>query len=108
MGAIRKKEIYDVCVEYGRCDRRFPRSNVMNDPATDIVIVEDDPYFFLQQGEYIPKAGRTESADAMSEEAWVSTLAPSFLKFDYEGRVIRLDTFSKVSSVYQYTWTSAH
>ncbi|EPS98782.1 hypothetical protein FOMPIDRAFT_1024508 [Fomitopsis schrenkii] len=77
MGAARKKEIYDVCVEY------------------DIIIVEDDPYFFLQQGEYSPKAARADSMDAISEEAWISTLAPSFLKFDYEGRVIRLDTFSK-------------
>ena len=80
---------------------RCPGSNVTNGTTLDIIIVEDDPYFFLQQGEYVPKAGRADSTDTMSEEAWVSTLAPSFLKFDYEGRVIRLDTFSKVSSLHQ-------
>ncbi|KZT71526.1 PLP-dependent transferase [Daedalea quercina L-15889] len=77
MGAARKKEIYEICVEY------------------DVVIVEDDPYFFLQEGEYVPKASRPESVDTVSEESWLAGLAPSFLKFDYQGRVIRLDTFSK-------------
>ncbi|TFY57906.1 hypothetical protein EVJ58_g6740 [Rhodofomes roseus] len=77
MGATRKKAIYDVCVEF------------------DIIIVEDDPYFFLQQGEYVPKASRADTADASSEDAWLAGLAPSFLRFDYQGRVVRLDTFSK-------------
>ncbi|PCH40915.1 PLP-dependent transferase [Wolfiporia cocos MD-104 SS10] len=78
MGAARKKEIYDICAEY------------------DIIIVEDDPYFFLQQGEYIPKEDRrSEQMNNMNDADWLSTLAPSFLKFDYQGRVIRLDTFSK-------------
>lgn len=76
MEATRKKEIYNICVEY------------------DIIIVEDDPYFFLQQGEYIPKASQ-RSQDVQSEADWLASLAPSYLKFDYEGRVIRLDTFSK-------------
>lgn len=78
MGATRKKEIYDVCVEY------------------DVIIVEDDPYFFLQQGDYVPKTDRgSESASHLNDEDWLSSLDPSYLKFDYEGRVIRLDTFSK-------------
>lgn len=108
MGAARKKEIYDVCVEYGQCDSRFLLSNVFTRAILDIIIVEDDPYFFLQQGEYSPKAARADSMDAISEEAWISTLAPSFLKFDYEGRVIRLDTFSKVKATYNLLRTAAH
>ncbi|KAI0921014.1 hypothetical protein AcW1_004869 [Taiwanofungus camphoratus] len=79
MGATRKKEIYDVCVEY------------------DVVIVEDDPYFFLQQGVYVPKSERiSQSAlSTFNDAEWLASLDPSYLKFDYQGRVIRLDTFSK-------------
>lgn len=75
MGATRKKEIYDVCVEY------------------DIIICEDDPYYFLQMGEYVAKAER--QANPTDVESFLKSLAPSFLKFDYQGRVVRLDTFSK-------------
>lgn len=84
------------------------RIGLLNHATLDIIIVEDDPYFFLQQGEYVPKAARADSADAISEEAWISTLAPSFLKFDYEGRVIRLDTFSKVKTTYKQFRIVAH
>jgi len=79
MGAARKQEIYDICVEY------------------DVIIVEDDPYFFLQEGPYIPKSRRTNSTSTPTDDeaSYVSSLEPSYLKFDYQGRVIRLDTFSK-------------
>jgi len=62
-----------------------------------VIIVEDDPYFFLQEGLYIPKSRRANSNNISTgdEESYVSSLEPSFLKFDYQGRVIRLDTFSK-------------
>lgn len=79
----------------------------------DVIIIEDDPYFFLQEGPYTPKAQRKMS-EVDSDEEYLRKLAPSFLKsvlacdfhvwlvndsfhsFDYQGRVIRLDTFSKV------------
>ncbi|KZV68120.1 PLP-dependent transferase [Peniophora sp. CONT] len=78
MDIQRKKEIYDICVEY------------------DVIIVEDDPYYFLQMDEYAPKAARTESAQASQDnESFLASLAPSFLAIDTQGRVIRLDTFSK-------------
>ncbi|KAI0751113.1 PLP-dependent transferase [Daedaleopsis nitida] len=86
MGIDRKKEIYDICVEYGML-------NVQRN--TDIIIVEDDPYFFLQMGTYVAKSERASQATLADPEAWITTLAPSFLKLDYQGRVIRLDTFSK-------------
>ncbi|RDB22762.1 Aromatic amino acid aminotransferase C56E4.03 [Hypsizygus marmoreus] len=76
--AARKKEIYDICVEF------------------DIIIVEDDPYYFLQQDPYLSPADRTTQVPPSSDdEEWISQLAPSYLRFDYQGRVVRLDTFSK-------------
>ncbi|KAF9055066.1 PLP-dependent transferase [Hymenopellis radicata] len=63
MQAQRKKEIYEICVEFG--------------------------------GEYVPKSARVNVTQESDEEKFIASLAPSFLKFDYQGRVIRLDTFSK-------------
>ncbi|XP_053111681.1 kynurenine/alpha-aminoadipate aminotransferase, mitochondrial-like isoform X2 [Hemicordylus capensis] len=57
--AERKKEIYQLAREY------------------NFLIIEDDPYYFLQFGK---------------------TKAPSFLSMDVDGRVIRCDSFSKVIS----------
>ncbi len=54
----RKREIYNICCHH------------------DIIILEDDPYYFLQ-------FEQTE---------------PSFASMDTEGRVIRFDSFSKVLS----------
>ncbi|KAI9000704.1 PLP-dependent transferase [Trametes punicea] len=77
MGVSRKKEIYDICVEY------------------DIIIVEDDPYYFLQMGPYIPKSERTSEGIPSDSEKWIASLTSTYVKLDYQGRVIRLDTFSK-------------
>uniref|UniRef100_A0A8C3WYG3 Kynurenine/alpha-aminoadipate aminotransferase, mitochondrial n=1 Tax=Catagonus wagneri TaxID=51154 RepID=A0A8C3WYG3_9CETA len=55
----RKKEIYELARKY------------------DFLIIEDDPYYFLQ-----------------FNKPW----APTFLSMDVDGRVIRADTFSKVLS----------
>ncbi|KAL0949926.1 hypothetical protein HGRIS_009954 [Hohenbuehelia grisea] len=79
MGPQRKKEIYEICVEF------------------DVIIVEDDPYYFLQLGEYLPKAQRsTNSGRAVSDEEYLANLTATFLNFDYQGRVIRLDSLSKI------------
>ena len=80
---VRKKQIYDICVEY------------------DIIIGEDDPYYILQEGEYVPPSVRRQiqskaSSSGDTVEEFIQTLEPSYLKYDYQGRVIRLDTFSKV------------
>ncbi|RXW25294.1 hypothetical protein EST38_g585 [Candolleomyces aberdarensis] len=78
MGAARKKEIYDVCVEF------------------DVIIVEDDPYYFLQEGPYRPKDSRDSLRQRqLNTTEFVEELVPSYLRFDYQGRVIRLETFSK-------------
>lgn len=75
--AERKKAIYDICVRY------------------DIIICEDDPYFILQEGDYVPKKNREAMAKAIGGqqqigaasvnndeeiEQFVSTLVPSYLK----------------------------
>lgn len=59
VGEQRKREIYSVCSEY------------------DILILEDDPYYFLHFLDENPK---------------------SFLSMDVDGRVIRFDSFSKILS----------
>jgi len=76
--SARKQEIYDICVEF------------------DVIIVEDDPYYFLQHKPYSLPADRTTCSNGASDdEEYISQLVPSYLRFDHQGRVIRLDSFSK-------------
>lgn len=72
MPASRKREIYQICRKH------------------DVIICEDDPYYFLQMPVYRSPSEREES------DATDASLSPSFLKFDEDGRVIRLESFSKV------------
>ncbi|ODQ65043.1 PLP-dependent transferase [Nadsonia fulvescens var. elongata DSM 6958] len=63
----------------------------------DIFIVEDEPYYFLQMAKYDSDRAQRETANhnpAQSE--FIKGLANSFLTYDVDGRVIRLDSFSKV------------
>lgn len=85
----RRKEIYAVCSKY------------------DVIIIEDDPYWYLQ----FPSAETGEAASrglALPEHTpaspkptkssgfdFLDSLVPSFLAVDTDGRVVRLDTFSK-------------
>ncbi|KAL3463467.1 pyridoxal phosphate-dependent transferase [Aspergillus heterothallicus] len=74
----RRKEIYDVCVEF------------------DIIIVEDDPYYFLQYPSYTPASTRqTTPFTPLPTPTFLQTLIPSFLSLDTQSRVIRLESFSK-------------
>ncbi|KAH8647143.1 pyridoxal phosphate-dependent transferase [Xylariales sp. PMI_506] len=54
----------------------------------DLLILEDDPYYFLQMG--------AESSSVETPENLLRELVPSYLKLDTDGRVIRMDSFSKV------------
>ncbi len=98
MGASRKKAIYDLCVEYGKHDTRLDYFFVRLTSylLIDVIIVEDDPYYFLQQGQYKARSERSVETIKHDGDIFLHNLAPSYLKFDYQGRVIRLDTFSKV------------
>ncbi|GAB4818408.1 hypothetical protein N2152v2_005454 [Parachlorella kessleri] len=66
----RRKEIYLICREFG------------------ILIIEDDPYFFLQYPQGPAKVPGIPHA----------TEAGSYLSLDTDGRVVRLDSFSKFFS----------
>lgn len=66
----RRKDIYKVCQKH------------------DIIILEDEPYYFLQMEKY----GEPPSAST----DLLSSLIPSFMSLDVDGRVLRLDSLSKV------------
>lgn len=88
----RLREIYDVCRKH------------------DVVIIEDDPYYFLQYASFgspsedqtvnnnEPLAPKEEKKAAQRESlsAFAKTLSPTLLSLDVDGRVVRLDTFSKI------------
>lgn len=61
---------------------------------TDVIIVEDDPYFFLQYPD-IDLLATNPDYKTVSNDDFLTSLVPSFLRFDYQGRVIRLESFSK-------------
>ncbi|KAK3377764.1 pyridoxal phosphate-dependent transferase [Podospora didyma] len=88
----RKKEIYAVCSKY------------------DVIIVEDEPYWYLQFPSSAteeaasrglqPPATSSPSTNHVSSSSssgypFLDSLTPSFISFDTDGRVVRLDTFSK-------------
>lgn len=87
----RRKEIYALCQQY------------------DIVIIEDDPYWNLQypsakglaakyRGLSVDTASPTRNYNAHGRSSgyqFLDSLVPSYLSIDTDGRVVRLDTFSK-------------
>jgi DNA-binding transcriptional MocR family regulator len=75
LSVARRIEIYALCVLY------------------DIIIVEDDPYWYLQYPSSTPTPAPTPLKS--SGFAYLDSLIPSYLSIDYQGRVVRLDTFSK-------------
>lgn len=113
LSLTRRRAIYALCVKY------------------DVIIVEDDPYWYLQYpsatalsvkhrghpvsqdsarpgdpywSNYAPTFGGNKWHPPLiaNKEDWKSSgydfldsLVPSYLSVDYQGRVVRLDTFSK-------------
>ncbi|KAG6005787.1 hypothetical protein E4U21_007620 [Claviceps maximensis] len=61
----------------------------------DVFIVEDEPYYFLQMQPYAGR-GHSEISPPASVEDFVSSLIPTFVSMDVDGRVLRMDSFSKV------------
>ncbi|KAF2267278.1 PLP-dependent transferase [Lojkania enalia] len=79
LSVARRKEIYALAVKY------------------DIVIVEDDPYWYLQ----FPSASSNALAPKPAKSSgfeFLDSLIPSYLSIDFQGRVVRLDTFSKTAA----------
>ena len=73
----RRKAIYEVMKEF------------------DLLMLEDDPYFFLQMNPYGSKT-LTSPDRSLDGQAYLDSLTPSYLSIDTEGRVIHCDSFSKV------------
>ncbi|KAI0840266.1 aromatic amino acid aminotransferase [Hypoxylon sp. FL0890] len=84
----RRKELYSICSKY------------------DVIIVEDDPYWYLQYPSAeieeakarnlpIPEPEEANTLEKKSGYPFIDSLVPSFLNIDVDGRVVRLDTFSK-------------
>ena len=64
----------------------------------DLLILEDEPYFFLQMDDY--HSGSTHEVASPFKPTpvkdFLSALIPSYLSIDVSGRVLRLDSFSKI------------
>lgn len=77
----RRKEIYKIAQQH------------------DLIILEDDPYYFLQMDPYTASsADKRSDAEIRSSADFLKKLIPSYLSLDVDGRVIRMDSFSKVIS----------
>lgn len=58
----------------------------------NFLIIEDDPYYFLQMAPY----KKDELEEKLTGEDLVNDVIVSFLSMDLDGRVIRLDSTSKI------------
>lgn len=61
----------------------------------DLYIIEDEPYYFLQMQPYTGRDAPPVPAPT-SVDDFISSLIPSLLTIDVDGRVMRMDSFSKV------------
>ncbi|KAI9784164.1 MAG: Aromatic/aminoadipate aminotransferase 1 [Geoglossum umbratile] len=77
-GLERRKELYKVAQKY------------------DLYIIEDEPYYFLQMEPYTKGGGAPPAPPPATHEDFLKALVPSLLSMDIDGRVMRLDSFSKV------------
>ncbi|KAJ5614435.1 aromatic aminotransferase Aro8 [Penicillium herquei] len=66
----------------------------------DLYIIEDEPYYFLQfqtgKSEVYANSDQSPRSESESVEAFLSNLIPSYLSLDVSGRVLRLDSTSKI------------
>ncbi|RDW78075.1 hypothetical protein BP5796_05927 [Coleophoma crateriformis] len=61
----------------------------------DTYIIEDEPYYFLQMQPYTGPGAPDVPPPANNEE-FLKVLIPTYLSMDVDGRVMRMDSFSKV------------
>ncbi|PBP23366.1 aromatic amino acid aminotransferase [Diplocarpon rosae] len=83
----RRKEVYAICSKY------------------DVIIIEDDPYWYLQYPTAPLQEAEARNLPIPIEPVhqfakksgypFIDSLVPSYLSVDTDGRVVRLDTFSK-------------
>jgi len=73
----RRKELYSVCQKH------------------DLYILEDEPYYFLQMPPYTgPSSPPLTPPSSIND--FLTNLIPSWVSLDVDGRVMRLDSLSKV------------
>ncbi|PIA92784.1 Aromatic amino acid aminotransferase [Cercospora beticola] len=73
----RRRQIYAVCQKH------------------DLYIFEDEPYYFLQMQPYTGQDSSPVPPPSSYAE-FLTSIVPSFLSIDVDGRVMRADSFSKV------------
>lgn len=61
----------------------------------DFIIVEDEPYYFLQMEPYTRNQDERRAKHVHSHEEFIKAMVTSYLSLDVDGRVIRLDSVSK-------------
>ncbi|OBA24130.1 aromatic amino acid aminotransferase [Metschnikowia bicuspidata var. bicuspidata NRRL YB-4993] len=61
----------------------------------DLLIVEDEPYYFLQMEPYTKDVEARASRHVHGHDDFVRAMVPSFLSMDVDGRVLRLDSVLK-------------
>jgi aromatic amino acid aminotransferase I len=61
----------------------------------DVYIIEDEPYYFLQMQPYTG-ANAPDVPPPASNEEFLQAIVPTLLSMDTDGRVMRMDSFSKV------------
>lgn len=61
----------------------------------NVFIVEDEPYYFLQMQPYTGR-GQPDVPPPANVEDFVSSLIPTLVSMDVDGRVLRMDSLSKV------------
>ncbi|KAJ5624258.1 Pyridoxal phosphate-dependent transferase major region subdomain 2 [Penicillium lagena] len=74
----RRREIYEVA----RCHNLY--------------ILEDDPYYYIQLPPYVDGEDIEPVPDPKTVEEFRDSLIPTYLSLDTDGRVFRMDSFSKI------------
>jgi hypothetical protein len=106
-GLERKKAIHDVCVENDPVSSsRWTLSSFSFDflRLEKDIIAEDDPYFFLQVGEYVSKSRRRrrqQTTMTLCASLKPRGLISTVFRIDTQGRVIRMHPFPR------YLWYAA-
>lgn len=78
MPADRREAVYKICQKH------------------DILIIEDEPYYFLQMDEFQQDKAARNYSQLEDHDTFLKGLVSSYLNFDTDGRVLRLDSYSKV------------
>lgn len=108
MTTERKKQIYALAVKYDIIIVEDDRESLSVLPlrfARMLMYLRNSAYYFLQCGEYEAPSSRFRASKTETDEEFLKSLIPSYLKFDYQGRVIRIDTFSSTST-FPFTFSS--